>query len=226
MTGTVYGGRSALTASNIANIAIEQGDFARAKTLAERSLALVQTLGDRWGIAVSLGYLSMVALGESDYERAVMLQEQSLAISRELGDQRGIAIGLRHRALIAHKQGDHARAWTLLTESLIIFWQNAVSAYAGRCLEGLGQIACAQGEMARAARFLGATAQFRTAHGITITPADRSDHDHAVATAHTALGAEAFTAAWEEGAALPLKQIVAEVIGTAHPDHARFARIT
>ena len=215
----------ALTASNIANMAIEQGDFARAKTLAERSLALYQMLGDRWGVAVSLGCLSMAALGESEYERAVMLQEQSLAISRELGDQRGIAIALRHRALIAHKQGDHARARTLLTESMMIFWQNAASAYVGRCLEGLGQIACAQGEMTRAARFLGATAQFRTAHGIAITPADRSDHDHAVATAHTALGAEAFAAAWEEGAALPLKQIVAEVIETARSDHTRLARI-
>ena len=97
-----------------------QGDFPAARALHEESLAIRRELGDRFGIAASLGNLGNVAVNQGDHPAARALQEQSLAIYRELGDRFGIAATLNSLAVLALKHNDYPAAKALLEESMAI----------------------------------------------------------------------------------------------------------
>ena len=45
-----------------------------------------------------------------------------------------------------------------------------------------------------------------------LAPADRADHDRDLATVRAALGEAVFAAAWAEGQALTLEQVIAEAL--------------
>jgi hypothetical protein len=70
-------------------------------------------------------------------------------------------------------------------------------------------VAVAQAQSERAARLFGAAEALREAIGTPLPPADRAEHDRSVAAVRTALGEEAFAAAWAEGRALTLEHAVA-----------------
>ena len=73
-----------------------QSDDKAAGMLFEQSLAIRRKLGDRQGIASSLGNLGAVALDHGNSPTATALYEESLAIQRELGDRWGIASSLNN----------------------------------------------------------------------------------------------------------------------------------
>jgi tetratricopeptide (TPR) repeat protein len=62
-----------------------RGDYERASELFAVGLSLYRQVGDRRGIAWSLGNLANVSSDLGDYERAVNLYEEGLALCRELG---------------------------------------------------------------------------------------------------------------------------------------------
>src|SRR5205823_7459753 len=74
------------------NLALAQGDRARAVALYDAALESRRALGDRQGAAMLLNNLGFIAQAEGDYERALSLHEEALAVRRELGDKRGIAL--------------------------------------------------------------------------------------------------------------------------------------
>ena len=80
------------------------------------------------------------------------------------------------------------------------------------CLEGLAQVAVAQGMMDRVARLCGAAAALREATGWSLPPAKRAEHDRIVVAARRALGEDAFAAAWVRGYALPLKEATTDTL--------------
>ncbi len=75
---------------------------------------------------------------------------------------------------------------------------------------GIAAVTATRGQPRRAARLLGAAATLREAGGTPLRPVDRADYDRTVTAARTALGDNAFAAAWAEGRALSLEQTVAE----------------
>jgi tetratricopeptide (TPR) repeat protein len=64
------------------------------KALHEESLAIKRELGDKWGIASSLGNLGILAADQGDYALARALHEESLGLRRELGDRLGVALSV------------------------------------------------------------------------------------------------------------------------------------
>ncbi|HWE64183.1 MAG TPA: tetratricopeptide repeat protein [Chloroflexota bacterium] len=66
------------------NLSWQQGDYERATALHEEALALRRALGDRRGVAGSLGNLGTVAYRKGDFARATALYEEALALEREL----------------------------------------------------------------------------------------------------------------------------------------------
>ena len=131
-------------------LATSQGDYAMARALHERSLALRRELGDTRGIAASLNNLGLVAREQGDYGAARALFEESLALKRELGDKLAIANSLSNLGLVAFDQGDYGAARALHEESLTLGcelgdkWGIAIS------LSNLGEVARAQGDYATA----------------------------------------------------------------------------
>ena len=76
------------------------------------------------------------------------------------------------------------------------------------CLEDFASLATAQNQMERAARLFGAADNLYTLLRFEMPPAERAEHDRAVATARAELGEEAFAAAWEEGKKMTMEQAV------------------
>ena len=88
------------------------------------------------------------------------------------------------------------------------------------CLEGLAVVAASTGQFARAARLLGAAARLREAIGAPVHPVDRADHDRAVQASQSALGGEAYAAAWASGQTLSVDDVIDDAARSAEPSPA------
>ncbi len=96
----------------LGELTLRQRDYRRAALWLEESLALHCRLGDRRGVAASLGTLGAVVLRQGDSERARELLCESLEMRAELGDKGGMAWCLEHVAeAIVAEGSDPEDAW-------------------------------------------------------------------------------------------------------------------
>jgi hypothetical protein len=115
-------------------------------------------------------------------------------------------------------QGDLGAARALFEESLAILRELDHKPNIAQNLERLAALAVAQAQSERAARLIGTAEGLRSAMGAPLPPADRAEHDRSVAAARTALGEEAFAAAWAEGRMMPLKAAVSYALQESEGD--------
>ena len=93
----------------------------QSKSIQEQNLTIFREIGDKFGAAECLSFLSQVARNNNEYEQALTLAEENLALRREIGDQDGTAFVLMHLGHWAFLQQDYRRAILLLEESLSLF---------------------------------------------------------------------------------------------------------
>jgi len=139
-------GERAYALNAAGTLATYQGDYQAARALHEEGLAIRRELGDRSGIAASLGNLGNVAVNQSDYAAAKALHEESLAIRRELGDRFGIAVRLNNLGNVALAQGDYAAAMALHEEGLAIRRELGDRSGIATSLSNLGLVVLNQGD--------------------------------------------------------------------------------
>ena len=77
------------------------------------------------------------------------------------------------------------------------------------CLEEFAGVWRGRGQLKRAARLLGAAEALREATVSTIPPDEHAEYAEAAAALRSALGEEAFAAAWAEGRALSMESAIA-----------------
>ena len=123
-----------------------QGDYAAARAIFERNLAIHRQLGDKRAIAASTNNLGVVALRQGDYAAARALYEESLAIYREFGVKTAVASSLNNLGHLALCQSDYAAARSLYEESLAISrelgdWRNVAWSF-----NNLGDVAREEGD--------------------------------------------------------------------------------
>jgi predicted ATPase/class 3 adenylate cyclase len=97
------------------------GDDSQSKSIQEQNLTVFREIGDKFGAADCLLFLSQEARNNNDYERAITLEEEHLALRREIGDHDGAATALFQLGHSAFLQQDFRRAILLLEEGLSIF---------------------------------------------------------------------------------------------------------
>ncbi|CAA9541854.1 MAG: Adenylyl cyclase class-3/4/guanylyl cyclase / Disease resistance domain-containing protein / Tetratricopeptide repeat-containing protein / Transcriptional regulator, LuxR family, partial [uncultured Thermomicrobiales bacterium] len=95
---------------NLAWLALDQGDDARAWRLADEALALQRGLGFAWGAADSLLILARVARNRGDAAHAAQLARECLALARDEHDQHQVAVALDQLAILAAEAGATERA--------------------------------------------------------------------------------------------------------------------
>jgi predicted ATPase/DNA-binding CsgD family transcriptional regulator len=105
---------------HLGNIALDLGDYPKAREAYEAGLTIRRELGDQMAIATSLNGLGLVAFYVGEYETSWQLHEESLAIRRTLGDTLGIGNSLSNLGSVATARGDFTRAWDLNTEALAV----------------------------------------------------------------------------------------------------------
>ena len=104
-----------------ASLATRQGDYERAATLSEESLALWEELGDSGGTARALLSLGTVAAEQADHERAIELSERAAELYQESGDRRGHALAVSNLGGIALERGEYEKASALSEEAYGLF---------------------------------------------------------------------------------------------------------
>ena len=197
-------------------IAYEQGEYTNARMLTEESLAHYRTLGKPMLFMEALIMYAYVLIALGDKLTARTLLEEALSLSRELESQDDIARALCGLGHLALRQGDLVQARAHYEESITTLqgrwipprlkWALASS------LEGLGEIALAEGQVAWTVRLFAAANAVRSAHGY-YSPLGMKQpfYDQTVAGARSQLGEKAFAALWAEGQQLtPLEALTAE----------------
>lgn len=194
---------------SLADIPFDQGDYAGSRAILEESLTLAREIKDKWFISVVLMKLGDVATHQGRYEEAEALHQESLALRREIGNKHGIAWSIRCLGILALTQEDYNRAAALYQDSLSLYLDVRDPTGIAGCLEGLAGVAAARAHFAEAARFLGQADRLRKAVQMPLAPAERDTYAHTLAAVRAGLDEAALTAAWEEGRAMALEQVVA-----------------
>jgi predicted ATPase/Tfp pilus assembly protein PilF len=99
-------------------LAFMQGDYKTASACFSEAQQIWHGIGNRFGIASSIGNLGLIAKDQGDYNRARSLIEQSVIILEELGHQLGRASGYNNLGIIAWSQGEFADARRYYEKSL------------------------------------------------------------------------------------------------------------
>jgi predicted ATPase/DNA-binding CsgD family transcriptional regulator len=134
-------------------IACARNGYAEARALHEESLALLRELGDTWGIAEALFFLTRVAFSQGGYTAGKPLCEESLALFRALGDRRGIAHTLGMLGYMAFYEGNYAAELPSMEEGLAIMRELGDRRNVARPLLVLGGAAFVQDDYAKARSF-------------------------------------------------------------------------
>ncbi len=178
-------------------------------------MALLQALGDKPNLPSVMMHLGSIAAYEGDVERSERLLDEALALSQALGEPGMLAMTYRFKGRVAYHLADWARARAAYQASLRLQRDVGRKWEIAACLEGLAGVADGQDESARAARLWGAAEGLREQMGAPVPPVDRVHYEAAVAHTRMALGEAGFGAAWAEGRAMTLEQVIAYALETA-----------
>ena len=129
----------------LSTFATVQRDFSAATDFVEQSLSIYQSLGDQWGVAVSMNARAIVAWDRQDHSAAQSYFEETLARWRALGDRVAVARCLHNLANFVRGRGDYAGARTALEEAGRIFKELGDHSGAAWSLNQLGDIAREEG---------------------------------------------------------------------------------
>jgi DNA-binding CsgD family transcriptional regulator len=202
--------------------------FAHATRHFDEALAGARQLDDRALAGVcgglALSYLGACAYAMDDLPLAASRFEEALREQRVADDRWGIGFSLIGSAYAVRDQGDGEQAMALFSDGLSRFADLGDQRMVALALEGVAGLAASWHETERAARLFGAAAAVQEASGLPVEPAFRDAHDRDVAAVLTALGENAFAAAWEAGTILPLDQAIAEASTVAELNPRALAR--
>jgi len=132
-------------------VALQRGDFERAKELNKESLRLSQAADDKLGIAEALHGLGATLYSLGDREQSKELYEEAIVLAREMGYVSTLAHPLFDLGYIFLLEGDYERGAALNEEAVALFRERG---YKGGglvyALDNLGWAALLQGDLERA----------------------------------------------------------------------------
>lgn len=151
------GAHEALRAKAVAAagaLAYRQGDYERARSLADSSLALHRRLGDEVETARALGELANIAVALGDYDDAMSKYSAAVDRFRELGDRTRVAQVMANMGAVANMQGDHELGRGLTREALGLQQELGNTEAATISMHNLARIDLRTGGLADAAALL------------------------------------------------------------------------
>lgn len=194
-----------------------QCDFDRAAAECAMALEESRKLGDVEGTAWSLLSLGAVARCQGARERAAALLQDSRSLSERIGFREGIAWSLEQLGLLGTGRGDPEAA-ALLRQSLKVHRELGDRWRTASVLEDLAALALAADAPAQAVRLLAGAQATRDAIGTVVPPCESAQHAETLAGVRTALGDDAFEAAWRQGLLVPIDELQAELLASAAPE--------
>jgi hypothetical protein len=141
------------------------GDYTRATTLLEESLAVCRGLGKFYVTIFALTWLGHVALCQGASERATKCFEEGLALAREWNSKSGITFALRGLGRVVLGRGSTRRAKQFVRESLALYRGLDFRIDIANCFSELATVAISDQEPPVTAILLGAAAALRESIG-------------------------------------------------------------
>jgi DNA-binding CsgD family transcriptional regulator len=199
-------------------VAFHQGRHSTAAAHTEEALRCFQQLGDDLPRAAAfasdaLSNLGGMLLAQGETQRATSLLDAALARQRQLGFAWGSTQTLLGLADVARVEGNIPQATARYCESLALSWEQRDRRRMAPALAGLAELAAARRQWIDAARLFGATEALIETMGVfALFPFDQRAYEAGIATVRAAMGVEDFSAAWEDGRAMPLHAAVTEAL--------------
>ena len=193
------------------------GDFVVVRQRLEEGQVLITKAGNRHWRAECAWLAALLALREGELERASRLAREGLALYREMGSPWFIALTLNIFGRAEARRGNQTAAYSAYQESLALCRKQGEQFIIPFDMEGLAGIVSTQGECRWAAQLWGAAEALREIIAAPLPPFDHADYTQAVAAARAQLGEQAFAAAWQEGRAMTLEQVLAARKAAAQP---------
>jgi predicted ATPase/class 3 adenylate cyclase/Tfp pilus assembly protein PilF len=144
----------ARAASAAGALAYRQGDYERARTLADATLELNRELGDELETARALGELGNIAVALGKYEQALAKYAESSELLRKLDDRGRLAQVLANMGAVANMRGDYDEGRRLTEEALALQRESGNVEAATISLHNLARIDLRMGRTAAAADLL------------------------------------------------------------------------
>jgi predicted ATPase/class 3 adenylate cyclase len=185
--------------NQLADVAEAEGDLARAERLWTKSVAMARRSGSRYELGVATANLGSLMLMLGDYKRAVALTSEGLAIFEELGNEHGAAVALENLGCAAIWEGRYADAVVLLRQSLVRFRELHTPVYVAHALAEMAVVSALTGQVATAARLMGAVDRILADTGGELAPDTRALQERGFAAIRERLDESAFATAHAEG---------------------------
>lgn len=172
-------------------------DLAQAERFAAESLAIARRLDLRQNMAGTLVLLGEIMIRRNKLAQAETYLTESRTLSTASGGMYSWALGKLGYVLL--KRGKLSEAKSTFQEVLRIRQELGAIIGVAWMLEALGEVAVAREEYVQAARMFGAAAALRTRHGQPLLAVDKRTFEELLVRTRTALGADRFTALWQQG---------------------------
>jgi predicted ATPase/class 3 adenylate cyclase len=188
------------------------GDHAGAARDAAESLRLYRQVGDRREVGTMVGNLGYAELSIGDLDTARSHLLESLDIARALNDHYGVVYETFNLGLAEYLRGSRSAAEALFAESLDLATRARMKASTAYALIGLA-MAGSEAEMSRSARLHGAADEALSVLGETVEPLEGGLRDLDCQRLRSAMGTEAFDAAYTAGRSMSSEEVLVLALG-------------
>ena len=187
-----------------------QGNYARARSLLQQGLGLLQESGleGKREYLYAQMFLGDIALNQDDLQEARILYEQCSRALREIHDGNWLAYIARRLGQLAWHRGEFEEATKLCKESLNLNQALRYDRGVIMCLSAFAGIALARGKALLAAYLFGAVSALLTARTIRLLPIDQIEYDRNVSSLRSQLDPATLENAWAKGAKMTLEKAV------------------
>jgi len=187
---------------------VEHPPFQRIHSLLQEGLEVAEELGDSRSAASIRGLSGWVASRQGNLVEARSLVEDCLRFYKQGGDREITGQYLTILGEIVTAQGDYKTARSLFEESMAVGKElGDRTETTVLTLEGMAQLAIAQGDHHRAVRLWAAAARLREDIQVPMSPAERAVYERAVRQTRLFLGEKTFTTLWDDGRALSVDEV-------------------
>lgn len=188
------------------------GDLQQAKLNLEEAQSIFRKIGNQRFLGFTFSGLGEVAIRQEEYERAIHLLEQGLSLASQIEDKWLTAAMLGSQGWVALNQNDLTDMRKVLRESLSLRTELGDIGGIAWCLEKLANAAYLEKQFEKSVGILAAADALRAPINSVIDEADLPDYNRLLADLQSELGTGIFNAAWVEGRAKPLEDVIEEAL--------------
>ena len=198
--------------AGLGNMNSFRGELKQARTFIEESLTIAKELNDKLQITLTLNSLGEIAREEADYQAARQFYEEALAIAKQESFSIAIPTYTGNLVSVNCLLEDYQAARLYCLESLKASQELGDKKGIGGALDRFAALAVKAGEMEKAARLWAAAQSIFEEVGYKIEKVDQDFNECYISEARTAIGDEAFDAAYREGQTMRMKKAIAIVL--------------